>query len=588
MTLLKLDRVTVSFGGPPVLDAVDLVVEPGERLCVLGRNGSGKSTLLRAFAGRVETDAGTVTRAPGLRVAHLGQQVPEDLRGTVLDVVSAGAVEDHVAKAAISRVGLDPDAPLADLSAGLKRRTLLAGVLATEPDLLLLDEPTNHLDVDAIAWLEGFLGRYRKALVFVTHDRALLRTVATGILDLDRGRLSRFEADYDRYLERKQERRAAEVHAHAVADEKLAEEEVWRRQGVRERRKRNQGRVRRLREMRQARRDRREVQDAVRMDPATAAPSGRLVIRSEDLTFTWDGTPIVEGLSTTIMRGDRIGILGPNGSGKTTLLRLLLGDLAPDSGRVRHGTNLEVGYFDQLHADLDPDATAAQNVIDGGQTVTVNGRTRHIIGYLGDFLFTPQQVRHPVRMFSGGERNRLLLARLFARPSNLLVLDEPTNDLDVETLEVLEDLLAEYPGTILMVSHERELLDHLATGTLVLRGDGVVSEHVGGYASWIEARREQAPPERPRQPARPRKPRPRASLTWKEKREIDGLPARIETLEDERRARHEEMAEPGFYERPGELIARARSELEAIEKEIAAAYARWEELEAKAAGVRRM
>jgi ABC transport system ATP-binding/permease protein len=586
MPLLKLDEITVSFGGPPVLDSVDLVVEPGERLCILGRNGSGKSTLLRVISGRIEPDAGNVSRATGLRVAFLDQQVPEGLSGTVMDVASVGAVEAHVARAAISRVGLDPDAIVADLSAGLKRRALLAGVLAADPDLLLLDEPTNHLDVDAIAWLEDFLGRYKKGLIFVTHDRALLRRVATGILDLDRGRLARFDADYDKYVERKQDRREAEMHADAVADKKLAKEELWRSQGVRERRKRNQGRVRRLDELREARRSRREVQDAVRMDTAAAAPSGRLVLRAESVSYAWGETPMVEGLGTTIMRGDRVGILGPNGSGKTTLLRLLLGDLAPDSGTVERGTNLEVGYFDQLHAEIDPNATAADNVIDGGETVTVNGRRRHIIGYLGDFLFTPEQVRHPVRMFSGGERNRLLLARLFARPSNLLVLDEPTNDLDVQTLEVLEELLADYAGTILMVSHDRELLDHVATSMLVLEGDGVVSEHVGGYANLLEARRTRTEAIREKKSARPKKPRAKAALTWNERQELSDLPARIEALEEEQRARHEQMAESGFYQQAGELIAKAQAELEALEIEILAAYARWESLEDKGAGDR--
>jgi ATP-binding cassette subfamily F protein uup len=465
---------------------------------------------------------------------------------------------------------------------------VLAAALALEPDLLILDEPTNHLDVEAIAWLEDFLGRRRETILFVTHDRAFLRGVATGLLDLDRGRLSRFDADVDRYLERKQAAREAEARATSVADKHLAREETWRRQGVRERRKRNMGRVRRLREMRAARASRREEPGSVRMESARAAPSGRLVLRAEGLTFGWGGTPVVRDLSTTVMRGDRVGILGPNGSGKTTLLRLLLGDLTPDAGEVQHGTHLEIGYFDQLHADLDPDATAAENVIDGGSTVTVNGRERHIIGYLDDFLFTPEQVRHPIRGFSGGERNRLLLARLLARPSNVLALDEPTNDLDVETLEVLEELLADYPGTLLMVSHDRELLDHLATSTLVIEGDGVVTEHVGGHASWAAHRDRQREAARSdakeRRRATARRPDPRPALTYAEKIELRELPARIEALEAEQAGQHERMADPDFYRRPGAVLAEAREELEAIEARIAEAYARWEALEAKGEG----
>jgi len=588
MPLLQLMSVTVAFGGPPVLDGVDLVVQPGERLCVLGRNGAGKTTLLRVLRGELEADAGEVARSRGIRTALLTQHVPDDLGGTVIDLVRRGpgvlpplSVEDHRARAAISRVGLAPDDDVASLSAGLKRRALLAGAIACDPELLLLDEPTNHLDIAAIAWLEDFLGRRKQALVFVSHDRAFLRNVATGILDLDRGRLTRFPADYDRYSERKQGILGAETRADTVFDRRLAGEETWIRQGVRERRKRNMGRVRRLCELREERRSRREVGGTVRMSAQSAAPSGRLVLAAKGVSFSFGDAPTIRDLTTTVMRGDRLGIIGGNGSGKTTLLRLLLGELSPQAGEVRRGVNLEIGYYDQLHAELDPDATAADNVGAGGSTVTVNGRVRNIVGYLKDFLFTEDQVHSPARIFSGGERNRLLLARLFTRPTNLLVLDEPTNDLDVETLTVLEELLSDYPGTILLVSHDRELLDHVVTSTLAIEGDGGVTESVGGYTDWLSRRvskpAKKSGGKRRRDP--PDKPRPRSTLSWAERKELDGLPLEIEALEAEQSRRHEEMSDPAFFRKDGTEIAAARAELESLDAELAAAYERWESLE---------
>ncbi|MEN8148303.1 MAG: ATP-binding cassette domain-containing protein [Planctomycetota bacterium] len=588
MSLLQLRNVTVTFGGPPVLDGADLVIQPGERLCVLGRNGAGKTSLLRVLRGELEADAGEVARSAGLRTALLTQHVPDDLAGTVIDLVRSApgvlpprSVEEHRARAAISRVGLEPEADVASLSAGLKRRALLAAAIAADPDLLLLDEPTNHLDIEAIAWLEDFLARGKQTLVFVTHDRAFLRRIATGILDLDRGRLTRFPADYDAYAERKQGLLGVEERADALFDKRLAGEETWIRQGVRERRKRNMGRVRRLQAMREERRSRRETGGTVRMTAHSAGRSGRLVLAAKDVSFAWGDAPTIRGLTTEVMRGERLGIMGGNGSGKTTLLRLLLGELAPQAGELRHGVNLSIGYFDQLHAELDPDATAADNVSGGGSTVTVNGRTRNIIGYLRDFLFTEDQVKSPARVFSGGERNRLLLARLFARPSNVLVLDEPTNDLDVETLSVLEDLLADYAGTILIVSHDRELLDHVVTSTLVIGDGGVVTESVGGYSDWFarraakpakaggaKKRREKAPPARPK-----------SKLTWAERKELETLPGKIEVLEAEQARRHEEMADPAFFRKSGTEIADAKAALESVDAELSATYARWEALE---------
>jgi len=579
---IQIKGLTVAFGGPPVLDGVDLVLERGERLCLLGRNGAGKTTLLRALEGAIEVDDGEILAPPDLRVASLPQEVPATLAGTVYDVVAAGAA-DRAARTAISRVGLEAGADVATLSAGLKRRVLLARALASEPDLLLLDEPTNHLDVDSIAWLEEFLRRQGCALLFVTHDRAFLRRLATGILDLDRGRLTRWEADYDRYRERREEVLATEARQDALFDKRLSQEESWIRQGVRERRKRNQGRVRRLEAMRVERGERRVLPGTVRMEAQAAEASGRIVARVKDVDFAFGERSIVRGLTTTIERGDRVGIVGPNGSGKSTLLELLLGRLEPTRGRVRLGVNLEVAYFDQLLDMLDDDATAADNVTGGPPMLSVNGRSRHVIGYLRDFLFTPEQARSPIAAFSGGERARLALARLFARPSNVLVLDEPTNDLDLETLELLEDLLLDYPGTILLVSHDRELLDHVVTSTLVLEGGGQVGEYVGGWADAMRQRQEAAAPapprERPARPARP--PRPRSALTKEERRELRGLPERIEALEAERDALHASMADPAFFKQTGDAIAAARARLETVEADLAAAYERWATLEAK-------
>ncbi len=490
MSLLQLQGLTVSFGGPPILDAINLTIEPGEHLALLGRNGAGKSTLMRVIMGTQEADEGRIHGRSSCRVAYLDQQVPDDLTGTVLDVVmSAPDVAEHSAKAAISRIGLDPWDWVPDISAGKKRRTLLARALATEPDLLLLDEPTNHLDIEAIAWLEDFLLRRRRALLFVTHDRAFLRRVATGILDLDRGHVRRFDADYDRYLDRKTDSLATEARGDKQFDKKLAQEEVWIRKGVKARRKRNIGRVNELEVMREKRESRREVAGSVKMEVQSSAPSGRVVMRAKDVCFDWPDGPSIEGLTTEIQRGDRVGIIGPNGTGKTTLLRLLLGEIEPTSGTIRRGTNVDIAYFDQLHAHLDESLSAADNVGEGSASVLVNGRERLVISYLRDFLFDANQARGSIARFSGGERNRLLLAKLFVKPSNLLVLDEPTNDLDVETLEVLEGLLAEYKGTILVVSHDRELLDHVVTSTLVLEGEGRVGEFVGGYSDWLSQRK---------------------------------------------------------------------------------------------------
>ncbi len=626
MPLIALADVTLGFRGPPVLDQANLTIEPGERLCLLGRNGAGKTTLLRLLQGALEPDRGEVIRQQGLRTAMLPQQVPQDLQGSVFDEVARGlgrkaellaeyhrlanrlagqhgnelqaelgriqhALEaeggwgiDQQIQSVISRMDLEPDADVATLSAGMKRRVLLAKAVAGSPDLLLLDEPTNHLDIDAIRWLEDFLLRSGGTLLLVTHDRALLRKVATRILELDRGRLTSWSCDYPTYLDRKEAALETESRQNAGFDKKLAQEEVWIRTGIQARRTRNEGRVRALEALREVRRARRERPGDVKMEIQQAQRTGRLVIEAKRVHFAYGDRAVIRDFSTMIMRGDRVGLIGPNGSGKTTLLRLLLGELPPQSGTVRHGTHLEVAYFDQLHAQLDETKSVRENVRDGADSVTVNGRTRHIIGYLADFLFTPEQAGGPVARLSGGERNRLLLARLFTMPSNVLVMDEPTNDLDLETLELLEELLSGYAGTLLLVSHDREFLNNVVTSTLVLEGEGRVKEYAGGYDDWLRQRPEEPPP--PAKPA-PARPQPRPSppqrtrrLTYNQQRELAALPARIEALEAELAELHSVAADAAFYRQAPAEIVRVKGRLQSLQSEIAAAYRRWEELEA--------
>jgi len=629
MPLVSLRNVSVTHGGPPVLDGVDLRLDPGERVCLIGRNGSGKTTLMGVISGEVEADRGEVETEPGLTIGHLPQEVP-DLKGTVFDVVAGGLgpegdrlaehrgvssrlaaePEDRALLArlealqraldasdgwqlhrkvekAIARVKLDPDREASALSAGQRRLALLARALVRDPGLLLLDEPTNHLDIEAIAWLEEFLLGCSETVLFVTHDRVFLGRLATRIVDLDRGRLTSFPgADYESYRRDKRARLEVEARHRAAFDRKLAEEEAWVRQGVKERRTRNEGRVRRLQEMRAERRVRRERVGTVKLVVQEAERSGRLVIKAENVGFAYGDHAIVRDLSTVIMRGDRVGIVGPNGSGKTTLLRLLLGQIEPDRGGIHHGTRLEIAYFDQLHQQLDEQRSVLDNVADGNDSVTVNGRRVHVIGYLRNFLFTPDRAKGPVASLSGGERNRLLLARLFARPSNVLVLDEPTNDLDVETLELIEDLLLDYPGTVLLVSHDRALLDNVVTSSLVLEGEGRIREFVGGYDDWLErpsarVKPKNAPPRSPAPTEAPPEDRPRR-LTFKERLELESLPDRIEALEREIETAHEAMADPAFYRQEGAKIAEARARLTRLEAELGATFRRWEALESRA------
>jgi ATP-binding cassette subfamily F protein uup len=607
-----------------LLEDVQFSLDRGERVCLLGRNGTGKSTLLRVVAGDVQPDAGERWVADGVTVGRLAQEVPAGTSGKVFDLVAAGLgrpgalvreyqeasrrleqvgqdprllqrlaelqhrleagggweMEQHTEEI-ISRLGLDPGADFAALSGGLQRRVMLARALVGGPDVLLLDEPTNHLDVNAIEWLEGFLPGFSGALLFVTHDRVFLRRLATRILELDRGRLTDWPGDYENYLRRREERLHAEAVANARFDRRLSQEEVWIRQGIKARRTRNEGRVRALKVMREERRQRREQTGRARVRVSDAERSGRLVVEAEGVSYSRAGKPIVRGLDALILRGDKVGVIGPNGVGKTTLLKLLLGDIAPDQGRIRRGTNLRIAYFDQLRARLEEDATVRDNVAGGSDRITVDGKERHVLSYLGDFLFTPERARQPVRALSGGERNRLLLARLFTQPANLLVMDEPTNDLDAETLELLEDLLVAYRGTLLLVSHDRALLNGVVTSSLAFEGDGLVREYVGGYDDWL---RQRPAPGQPAvvvgsgQPAPPRRQR-RRRPSYRDRRDLDALPGLIESLEEEQGRLQTEMASPGFYRRSGEEIASAKRRLTLLEARLSEAYQRWEELE---------
>ena len=627
MALITLRDIRVLFDEPPLLDGVGLSVERGERICLLGRNGAGKSTLLKIIAGEVKPDSGDIARERGVTVSYLPQEVPQGLCGAVFDVVAGGLKEagdliaEHHAvslkiagqeegtlltrlseiqheleesggwlmgrevERAIAEMRLDPAALCESLSAGMKRRVLMARALVGRPDLLLLDEPTNPLDIEAIGQLERRLLESDGALLFVTHDRMFLRRIATRIVEIDRGELSSWACDYDAYLQRKDSSLQAEDKGRARFDKKLAEEEAWLRKGVRARRTRNEGRVRALLEMRRKKSALRQRVGSVCMEAQEAERSGGLVIEAQGIAFGYSETPIVSDFSTTIMRGDKVGIIGANGSGKTTLLRLLLGDISPNEGSVRHGTNLEIAYFDQLRASLREERSVQDNICDGNTILTIGGKPRHVLGYLQDFLFDPARARSPVSALSGGERNRLLLAKLFTLPSNVLVLDEPTNDLDAETLDLLEEMLAGYGGTVLLVSHDRDFLNNVVTSTIAIEGGGKVAEYVGGYDDWLRQRpREEA--QGPAAKEKPRREEPKKTspqkLSFKEKTELKELPARIEAMEEEKAKLLTSMSLPEVYSREGGVAA-ALARIEAIDTELSSAYSRWADLETRSA-----
>ena len=632
MPFVSLDHVSHAYGHTPLLDDVSLQLEAGERVALIGRNGTGKSTLLRIISGELQPDAGSVWRAPAVQVARLEQDVPIATSATVFEVVveglgrlsalvaayhrvahdvangEAAALDEmgrlqheleeldgwqleQTVETVLTRLHLPADAPVESLSGGWRRRVLLARALVAAPDVLLLDEPTNHLDVEAIEWVEAFLAAYEGAVLFVTHDRAFLERLATRVIELDRGHLTSWPGDYATFLRKKEEWLDSEALGNEKFDKVLAAEEVWLRRGIKARRTRDEGRVKRLIAMREERAARRLIPGTVRLSLEEGQGPGKMVFEAEGLGKSFGDLAVVRDFTTRVTRGDRIGLIGPNGAGKTTLLRLLLGELPGDAGTVRQGANVQVAYFDQQREQLDPERTVVDTVGDGNDSVTVAGRTRHVHGYLEDFLFPPERARSPVKALSGGERNRLLLARLLTRPANVLVLDEPTNDLDLETLELLEAQLVDWPGTLLVVSHDRRFLDHVVTSTMAFEGDGRVVEYVGGYEDWVRQRLApaglQSPvsslqPQRPATasvPSTPAGPPPPRKATNKEQRERRELPARIEALESEERRLQALVASPEFYKKPAQEIADAMARLQVLPAELLAAYARWAELD---------
>ena len=627
MALLSYRNLSVSFGGPLLLDDVGITIDKKERICLLGRNGEGKSTLLRVLSGQVTPDKGEYERMPDLRIAKLDQEIPTELEGTIFDVVAHGlgksadllrsynkavqalaedpldvakseAVDrlqeeldqsdgwslDHRVASVIDRVGLCPDERFDQQSGGNKSRTMLAQALVREPHLLILDEPTNHLDFAGIRWLEEFLRKSDLAVVFVSHDRAFLRRVATRILELDRGKLTSWTCGYEKFLQSREEVLAAEVKNNAVFDKKLAEEEVWIRKGIQARRTRNEGRVRALFKLREERAVRRELQGKASLASNQAQSSGRKVISVQNLSYAWGDQSIVRDFSTTIWRGDKIGVVGLNGSGKSTFLQLLLKRLEPQKGEVDHGTKLEIAYFDQLKEQIREDWSVAENVAPNGDFVLINGDRKHILSYLRDFLFLPETARAPAKKLSGGERARLLLAKLFLQPANLLVMDEPTNDLDVETIELLEERLLEYAGTLLLVSHDRDFLDHVVTATLALDGKGRVEEYAGASTEWMDRMiaptapkaKAQAGAQQEGEKASP----PKRKLLNKEREALKTLPAEIERMEAERDRITSAMQDPNYYRDPKSDPQKDQRELEKLEIDILAAYEQWDELEA--------
>ncbi|ELA9338841.1 ABC transporter ATP-binding protein [Vibrio parahaemolyticus] len=634
MALLTIHNAQLAFGDHPLLDRAEFALQENERVCLVGRNGAGKSTLMKVLAGDILLDDGKIQITQDVVVSRLEQDPPRNQEGTVYEYVSGGLAEigeqlkiyhdlldlvaqdpsekninrlaktqeqldhsnawrfDDRVKNVLSALKLSPDTLLRDLSGGWQRKAALARALVCDPDVLLLDEPTNHLDVTTIEWLENFLKDFKGSIIFISHDRAFIKSMATRIVDLDRGQLSSFPGDYDNYLLEKEEMLRVEDMQNAEFDKKLAQEEVWIRQGIKARRTRNEGRVRALKKLREERRDRREMQGKVNLNIDDASRSGKIVFEAENVSFAYDGKQIVDNFSFNIMRGDRIALIGPNGCGKSTVLKLLLGQLEAQSGRLHCGTKLEVAYFDQYREILDPEKTVIDNLADGKQEVMVGGRQRHALSYLQDFLFAPKRARTPVKALSGGEKNRLLLARILLKPNNLLILDEPTNDLDIETLELLEEMLANYQGTLLLVSHDREFVDNTVTTSWIFEGDGVIEEFVGGYHD-AKQQRDQAlavrfSTEKPAKKEKvveetPKTTQPKNNskkLSYKLQRELEALPAKLEQLESDIETLQEQVNDPEFFAKPVEQTQPVLEQLAALEQELEIAFERWEELEA--------
>ncbi len=657
MALLFLRDISLSFGSAPLFNKASLQIEPNERVCLVGRNGEGKSTLLKVIEGELQADSGTRIVQDGVTIAKLQQEVPHDMEGSVFHVIALGLgntghlieqfhalslqmeqnysdelleeftqVQQQIdaqngwelqqkVDTIISKLELQADAEFSSLSGGMKRRVLLAKALVQEPDILLLDEPTNHLDIPSIQWLEGFLKNIRCTLVFITHDRAFLQSLATRIIELDRGALANWQCDYHTYLERKAAALDAEAKQNALFDKKLAQEEVWIRQGIKARRTRNEGRVRALEKLRSEHSARRSQQGKANLQLNRSDHSGKQVVELENVTFAWPTKPIIQNFSGLIMRGDKVGIIGENGCGKSTLISLLLGKLSPTSGEITMGTNLQIAYFDQHRAQLDENKAVAESIIEGSDYVEINGQRKHIIGYLADFLFSADRARQPVKALSGGERNRLLLARVFSKPSNLLLLDEPTNDLDIETLELLEELIMNYKGTVLIVSHDRAFLNNICTSSIVFDAPGVVNEYIGGYDDWLRQRpakyaqfRSAATLETAKavktehkesQPQKKSSPPPttkatataptatgasKVKLSYKDQRAYDALPAEIEAIETELEALNDQISHVEFYQNPNDEVQATLKALEEKETELEALFERWEILESKVMG----
>ncbi len=616
MNLVTAKNIYLSFGDHPLLDNTSFTIESGERVCLVGRNGAGKSTLLKIIARQIKPDTGEIAYLRNIKIAELKQEVPEDMTGSVYDCVAGGigalaqvftqwhhaAIEaatdasalkrmqqlqdeietnnawnlENRISTTISTLSLPADADFNALSGGMKRRALLGQALVAEPDLLLLDEPTNHLDIDSIVWLEEFLKQFNGSLLFITHDRAFLQSLATRILDLDRGQLTSWPGSYERYCEARQAMLDTEATHNALFDKKLAQEETWIRQGIKARRTRNEGRVRALKKLREERAQRREVTGRVKLATQKTGLSGKIVIDAENLSFQWPDKPIVKNFSCRILRGEKIGIIGPNGCGKSTLIQLLLSQLKPQAGTVQLGTKLEIAYFDQHRETLDLEKSVRDNLVSNSDEVTINGRSKHVISYLKDFLFNEKQIRMPVKALSGGERNRLLLARLFTRPFNLLVMDEPTNDLDMDTLELLEELLIEFKGNLILVSHDREFIDNTVTSTLVFDAPGQVNEYVGGYRDWLRQRPEAITPKKQRKPERQTE---KPKLDPAQQKELKALPGKIEKLEGKIAVIHEEFADPGFFQQDDDIVQRRQQVLNDYETDLQVLYQRWEALE---------
>jgi ABC transport system ATP-binding/permease protein len=624
MPLVTLEDIYLSYGQPPLIDHINLVIERGERVCLIGRNGAGKSTLLKILTGQIVADDGVLKRASGVKIAQLEQSVPQDAQGSVFDVITQGlGAEGELAKryhhlilqlgnnpsdqtmrdledcqseldrvngwdinqrveSIITKMNLDADVDISSLSGGYKRRVLLARALVCDPDLLLLDEPTNHLDIDAIQWVEQFLLKWEGSLLFISHDRRFMDNLATRFIEIDRGQLAEFNCNYATYLQRKEDILEVEEKQNALFDKRLSQEEVWIRQGIKARRTRNEGRVRALESMRREYADRRKQLGTARMDIQQAEKSGKIVAEAENISFTFDGSdePVVRNFSTLIQRGDKVGFIGRNGVGKTTLIKLLLSELSPQQGSIKTGTNLSVAYFDQYRSALDEEKTVQDNVSGGRDMLEIGGKSRHVISYLQDFLFAPERCRQPVKALSGGERNRLLLATLFTQPSNILVLDEPTNDLDIDTLDLLEELLIDYKGTIILVSHDRAFLNNVVTSTLVFEGNGNINQYIGGYDDWLRQRKAEQPavPEQASK-AHSKTQTTAKKLSYKEQRELDNLPQQIESLETQIAEVSELISQPDFYKGDRTETAKTETQLSEFQQQLSHCYERWELLE---------